>query len=64
MNPLIMHHKEGDYLTSIVFWLGFISPFVGIATAWLNIGNAFTNIITSIMIMFGLLMLWGVRQFV
>ena len=59
-----MHYKEGDYLTSILFWLGIISPFVGIATAWMDIGDAFTNIMTSIMIMFALLMLWGFRQFV
>ena len=64
MNPLIMHNKEGDYLTSIVFWLGVTSPFIGIATAWLEIGDAFTNIITSIMIMFALVMMWGIRQFV
>lgn len=63
MSFLIMHHERGDYLTSILFWLGFISPFIGVATAYLQIGDAFTNIMVSLMIMMGLLFTWMTRWF-
>lgn len=59
---LIIHIQEKDYLTSILFFLGCVSPFIGVATAYLNIGDAFTNIIISLMVMFVLLWNWAMRM--
>lgn len=56
-----MHVKQGDYLTSILFILGVLSPFIGIGISIAGIGDSFTNIMISVLLVFPLLWLWATR---